>query len=99
AFDDEIVPLPSTKLTKDKTTGEVGSEQVTLAKDEGNRPGTAIEDLAKLNPVLAKDGAEGFSITAGNASQLSDGASAAVVMEAEEASRRGLTPLGDTRPP
>ena len=97
AFDDEIVPLPSTKLTKDKTTGEVGSEQVTLAKDEGNRPGTAIEDLAKLNPVLAKDGSEGFSITAGNASQLSDGASASVVMEAAEASRRGLTPLGAFR--
>ena len=97
AFDDEIVPLPSTKLTKDKTTGEVGSEQVALAKDEGNRPGTTLEDLAKLGPVLAKDGTEGFSITAGNASQLSDGASAAVVMEAQEAARRGLTPLGAFR--
>ncbi|WP_338750440.1 acetyl-CoA C-acyltransferase [Janibacter alittae] len=97
AFDDEIVALPTTKLTKDKTTGEVGSEQVTLTRDEGNRPGTAIEGLAGLNPVLAKDGTEGFTITAGNASQLSDGASAAVVMEAEEASRRGLTPLGAFR--
>ena len=97
AFDDEIVPLPSTMLTKDKATGEVGSQQVTLTKDEGNRPGTQLADLSKLSPVLAKDGTEGFSITAGNASQLSDGASAAVVMEAEEASHRGLTPLGAFR--
>lgn len=97
AFDDEIVPLPSTMLTKDKATGEIGSQQVTLTKDEGNRPGTQLADLSKLGPVLAKDGTEGFSITAGNASQLSDGASAAVVMEAEEASRRGLTPLGAFR--
>ena len=94
AFDDEIVPLPSTKLTKDKATGEIGSEQVTLDRDEGNRPGTRLEDLSTLNPVLAKDGSEGFSITAGNASQLSDGASAVVVMEAAEAARRGLAPLG-----
>ncbi|MEN3121967.1 acetyl-CoA C-acyltransferase [Janibacter sp. LM] len=97
AFDDEIVALPSTMLRKDKASGEVSSQEVTLAKDEGNRPSTTIEDLAKLNPVLAKDGTEGFSITAGNASQLSDGASAAVVMEAAEASRRGLTPLGAFR--
>ena len=97
ALDDEIVPLPSTMLTKDKATGEVGSQQVALTKDEGNRPGTQLADLSKLSPVLAKDGTEGFSITAGNASQLSDGASAAVVMEAEEASRRGLTPLGAFR--
>lgn len=94
AFDDEIVPLPSTKLTKDKATGEIGSEEVTLDRDEGNRPGTRLEDLSTLNPVLAKDGSEGFSITAGNASQLSDGASAVVVMEAAEAARRGLAPLG-----
>ena len=97
ALDDEIVPLPSTMLTKDKATGEVGSQQVTLTQDEGNRSGTQLADLSKLNPVLAKDGTEGFSITAGNASQLSDGASASVVMEAEEASRRGLTPLGAFR--
>lgn len=97
ALDDEIVPLPSTMLTKDKATGEVSSQQVTLTQDEGNRPGTQLADLSKLNPVLAKDGTEGFSITAGNASQLSDGASASVVMEAEEASRRGLTPLGAFR--
>ena len=97
AFDEEIVPLPSTMLTKDRATGEVGSREVTLATDEGNRPGTSIEDLTKLSPVLAKDGSEGFSITAGNASQLSDGASAAVIMEASEASRRGLAPLGAFR--
>lgn len=97
AFDDEIVPLTTTMLTKDKTTGEVGSQEVTLTKDEGNRPGTVLADLQRLNPVLAKDGTEGFSITAGNASQLSDAASAAVVMEASEASRRGLTPLGAFR--
>ncbi|KRE35882.1 acetyl-CoA acetyltransferase [Janibacter sp. Soil728] len=97
AFDDEIVPLTSTMLVKDKATGEVSSKEVTLAKDEGNRPGTVLADLSKLNPVLAKDGTEGFSITAGNASQLSDGASAAVIMEAAEASRRGLTPLGAFR--
>ncbi len=97
AFDDEIVPLPSSMLVKDKATGEVSAQEVTLAKDEGNRPGTTIEDLTKLRAVLAKEGDEGFSITAGNASQLSDGASASVVMEAEEASRRGLTPLGAFR--
>ncbi|WP_068260587.1 acetyl-CoA C-acyltransferase [Janibacter limosus] len=97
AFDDEIVPLTTTMLTKDKATGEVGSQEVTLTKDEGNRPGTVLADLQRLNPVLAKDGTEGFSITAGNASQLSDAASAAVVMEASEASRRGLTPLGAFR--
>ena len=72
-------------------------DEIVLAKDEGNRPGTSIEDLTKLSPVLAKDGSEGFSITAGNASQLSDGASAAVIMEASEASRRGLAPLGAFR--
>ncbi|UUZ45381.1 acetyl-CoA C-acyltransferase [Janibacter limosus] len=97
ALDDEIVPLTTTMLTKDKATGEVGSQEVTPAKDEGNRPSTTLESLSGLNPVLAKDGTEGFSITAGNASQLSDGASASVVMEASEASRRGLTPLGAFR--
>ena len=97
ALDDEIVPLTTTMLTKDKATGEVGSQEVTLTKDEGNRPSTTLESLSGLNPVLDKDGTEGFSITAGNASQLSDGASASVVMEASEASRRGLTPLGAFR--
>ena len=67
----------------------VGVEEITVSKDEGVRPGTTLEGLAKLKPVR-----EGGSITAGNASQLSDGASACVVMSAKEASRRGLTPLG-----
>jgi len=66
---------------------------VTLSKDEGNRPETSAEGLAALKPVRG----EGFAITAGNASQLSDGAAACVVMEASEASRRGLTPLGALR--
>ena len=96
AFDDEIVPLPSVKLVQDKETKEISSQEVTLERDEGNRPDTSMEGLASLNPVF-KDGitiAEGSYITAGNASQLSDGASASVVMEAKEAERRGLQPLG-----
>ena len=88
-FDDEIVPLPAVKGVMDKESGEISFEDVVLEKDEGNRPGTNLEGLAALNPV--RDG--GF-ITAGNASQLSDGASAAVVMEAGVAERRGLSPLG-----
>jgi acetyl-CoA C-acetyltransferase len=89
-FDDEIVPMPTVKLVTDRETGAVSEEAVTLERDEGNRPGTSAEDLAKLKPVLHEKG----YITAGNASQLSDGASAAVVMEAKEAARRGLEPLG-----
>jgi acetyl-CoA C-acetyltransferase len=89
-FDDEIVPMPTVKLVADRETGAVSEEKVTLERDEGNRPGTSAGDLAKLKPVLHE---KGF-ITAGNASQLSDGASAAVVMEAKEAARRGLEPLG-----
>ncbi|MEX2049512.1 MAG: acetyl-CoA C-acyltransferase [Gemmatimonadota bacterium] len=89
-FDDEIVPLPSRMLVQDKATGEIGAKDVTLAKDEGNRPDTTAEGLAALKPVQG----EGKTITAGNASQLSDGASACVVMEAKEAERRGLEPLG-----
>ena len=89
-FDDEIVPLPSVKIVTDRETGETSEEAVTLDKDEGNRPGTNMEDLGKLKPVLHDDG----FITAGNASQLSDGSSAAVVMEATEAEKRGLEPLG-----
>ena len=95
-FHDEIVPLTATMTVKDRETGEVSEREVTLERDEGNRPGTTLEDLAKLQPVQ-KDGlriAEGRFVTAGNASQLSDGASAAVVMEAREAERRGLSPLG-----
>lgn len=95
-FDDEIVPLPSVMKVKDRDTGEISDRSVTLEKDEGNRPGTTAESLASLQPVFEKGIAldEGRFITAGNASQLSDGASAAMLMESKEAERRGLTPLG-----
>ncbi|KAA5805029.1 acetyl-CoA C-acyltransferase [Alkalicaulis satelles] len=95
-FDAEIVPMTTQMLVKDKATGEISSQEVTLSKDEGNRPGTTIENLQSLNPVFAggQKIKEGKFITAGNASQLSDGASAAVLMEGKEAERRGLTPLG-----
>ena len=95
-FDDEIVPLPSVMSVTDRTTGEKSERTVTLEKDEGNRPDTIAGGLAALKPVF-KDGQrvkEGRFITAGNASQLSDGASAAVLMEEKEAERRGLSPLG-----
>ena len=95
-FDGEIVPLPSTMLVTDRATGAVSAKSVTLTNDEGNRPDTTLEGLAGLKPVFA-DGQvvkAGKCITAGNASQLSDGASAAVLMEAKEAERRGLHPLG-----
>lgn len=95
-FDDEIVPMPSVMAVVDKETGAVSHKEVLLKKDEGNRPDTTLEGLRSLKPVF-KDGQvvkEGRFITAGNASQLSDGASAAVVMEEKEASRRGLHPLG-----
>ncbi|OLB95214.1 MAG: acetyl-CoA acetyltransferase [Candidatus Rokubacteria bacterium 13_1_40CM_68_15] len=89
-FAQEIVPITTTKLTQDKATGEMREEPVTLTKDEGNRPDTTLEGLAKLAPVRGEKG----YITAGNASQLSDGASACVVMDARLAERRGLHPLG-----
>jgi acetyl-CoA C-acetyltransferase len=95
-FDAEIVPLPSVMTVKDKATGQVRSVEVTLDRDEGNRPDTTLEGLNSLPPVF-KDGmvvANGKSITAGNASQLSDGASASVLMDARTAERRGLQPLG-----
>jgi len=95
-FDDEIVPLASTMLMKNKETGEISKHDVTLEKDEGNRPGTTAESLSGLKPVW-KDGQfvkEGNHITAGNASQLSDGASAAVVMRSKTAEQKGLEPLG-----
>tara|TARA_B100001027_G_scaffold141633_1_gene98553 strand:- start:241 stop:1506 length:1266 start_codon:yes stop_codon:yes gene_type:complete len=98
-FDAEIVPLPSVMKVKDKETGEISERSVTLDADEGVRPGTSFEGLQGLQPVF-KDGqkvAEGGYITAGNASQLSDGASAHVVMAADEAERRGLSPLGMLR--
>jgi acetyl-CoA C-acetyltransferase len=98
-FDAEIVPLPSVMKVKNKETGEITERAVTLDEDEGVRPGTSFEGLQGLQPVF-KDGqkvAEGGYITAGNASQLSDGASAHVVMAADEAERRGLSPLGMLR--
>ena len=91
-FDDEIVPITTQKGVMDKETGEVSLHEVTLSKDEGNRPETTLEGLQSLNPVI-----EGGCITAGNASQLSDGASASVLMSDTEASKRGLEPLGAYR--
>ena len=91
-FADEIVPLPTTKKVVDKETKAERREPVTLKSDEGNRPDTTLEGLTALTPV--RDG--GF-ITAGNASQLSDGASVCVVMNATLAEKRGLTPLGTFR--
>ena len=88
-FDDEIVPIATTMKLVDKATGAVSYKEVTLSADEGNRPDTALEGLAGLKPVM-----DGGVITAGNASQLSDGASACVVMDAQLAERRGLQPLG-----
>ncbi len=88
-FDDEIVPLTTTKANFNKETKEVTYEEVTLNKDEGNRPSTTLESLQALKPVV-----DGGVITAGNASQLSDGASACVVMERSLAEKRGLQPLG-----
>jgi acetyl-CoA C-acetyltransferase len=89
-FDDEIVGATVKMKVTDKATGETTMQEVTLAKDEGNRPSTTYEDLARLQPVMGPES----MITAGNASQLSDGASACVLMEAGLAASRGLTPLG-----
>jgi len=89
-FDEEIVSVTTTMSVKDKDTGEVSQREVTIAKDEGNRADTTLEGLAGLNPVLGP----GTSITAGNASQLSDGSSASILMEAKEAERRGIAPMG-----
>ena len=89
-LDAEIAPLTTTKLVVDKATGESRLEEVTLTRDEGNRADTTLAGLAALKPVTGEKG----HITAGNASQLSDGASACVVMDAQVAERRGLRPLG-----
>lgn len=89
-FDDEIVAMETEMLVTDKNTNETSKKKTRLTKDEGNRPETTIEGLAKLQPVMGPD----KWITAGNASQLSDGAAAVVLMEAKEAERRGLKPLG-----
>ena len=89
-FDAEIVPLGSVKYNIDKASGAVNEEPVRLRKDEGNRPDTTLEGLAGLKPVQGPKG----TVTAGNASQLSDGAAAVVVMDAKLAEKRNLAPLG-----
>ncbi len=89
-FDAEIVPLATMQEKADKDSGRTWTEEVTLRQDEGNRPDTTVEALARLKPVTGEAGI----ITAGNASQLSDGAAACVVMDAKLAERRGMRPLG-----
>ena len=98
-FDAEIAPLTSSMAVVNRETGEVTYKEVRLTQDEGNRPQTTLADLQKLDPVFkgGKYVAEGKYVTAGNASQLSDGAAAVVLMEAKEAERRGLQPLGAYR--
>ena len=91
-FDDEIVPMPSTKIIFNQENENTVQEDVLLEKDEGNRPSTTLEGLQGLKPVR-----EGGVITAGNASQLSDGASASVLMDSKLAEQKGLTPLGAYR--
>ncbi|MEO1036010.1 MAG: acetyl-CoA C-acyltransferase [Pseudomonadota bacterium] len=91
-LDDEVVPITAQMKVVDRETKEVSYREVTLAKDEGNRPGTTLEALQGLKPVV-----DGGVITAGNASQLSDGASACILMEAKLAEQRGLEPLGTYR--
>lgn len=88
-FADEIVPFATRMAIKDKATGAISHRDVTLDRDEGNRADTTLESLAALGPVL-----EGGTVTAGNASQLSDGASALILMSEAEAARRGLAPMG-----
>lgn len=89
-FDHEIIPVTTTKTVKNKETGETSKEEVTLSLDEGNRPETTLEGLSDLQPVRGPGG----NVTAGNASQLSDGAAALVIMSADEAEKRNLEPLG-----
>jgi acetyl-CoA C-acetyltransferase len=89
-LDAEIVPVTTTMAVKDKETGETSMVEFTLTKDEGNRPSTTLEGLQALQPVMGP----GMCITAGNASQLSDGSSASVLMEAKLAEQKGLQPLG-----
>ena len=96
-FADEIIPVTAMMGVKDKETGAISMREVTIDKDEGNRPQTTLADLQKLQPVRgpasSENGPENI-ITAGNASQLSDGASACVIMTSDMAAQRGLTPLG-----
>jgi acetyl-CoA acetyltransferase family protein len=89
-LDAEIVPVTTTMNVVDKETKDVSQVEFTLTKDEGSRPETTLEGLQSLNPVMGP----GMCITAGNASQLSDGSSAAVLMEAKLAEQKGLQPLG-----
>jgi acetyl-CoA C-acetyltransferase len=89
-FDGEIVPFTTTRQVTDKEGKVISEESVTLSKDEGNRPDTTLDGLARLRPVMG----EGFTVTAGNSSQLSDGAVACVLMSSSEALRRSLRPLG-----
>ncbi len=89
-FDDEIVPFTTTMLVKDKETGEVSEQEITLTRDECNRPNTTLEGLAKLEPVRGPD----QFVTAGNASQLSDGASVCVVMDSKYAEQNNIEPMG-----
>ncbi len=98
-FEAEIMPVTTTMKVTDKATGQTSDREVTIARDEGNRPQTRLDDLAKLKPVFAggQQVKQGAFITAGNASQLSDGAAALVLMERGEAARRGLAPLGAYR--
>ena len=98
-FDAEIVPMTTTMLVMDKATGQTSSQEVTLSRDEGNRADTTLEGLKSLKTVFGSGETvtEGRFITAGNASQLSDGASACVIMEAGQAVHRGLQPLGAYR--
>lgn len=91
-FDQELAPMESLMGVADKATGEISFKSVTLTKDEGNRPETTLEGLSGLKPVI-----DGGCITAGNASQLSDGSSASVLMDSKLAEKRGLTPLGAYR--
>jgi acetyl-CoA acetyltransferase family protein len=88
-FDEEIVPLTAVMAVENKETKEITKRTYTLEKDEGNRPETTLEGLAKLKPVRGDD----QFITAGNASQLSDGASACVLMSDKEAARRNVKPM------
>ncbi|MBJ7486310.1 acetyl-CoA C-acyltransferase [Brevundimonas sp.] len=98
-FDAEIVPMTTTMQVMDKATGQASAKEVTLSKDEGNRADTTLEGLKSLKTVFGggEEIQQGEYITAGNASQLSDGASACVVMEAGEAVKRALQPLGAYR--
>lgn len=89
-FDTEIVPVATRMRVVDKTSGETTAQDVVISRDEGNRPDTTLTGLASLKPAIGPEGC----ITAGNASQLSDGASASVLMESRLADQRGLTPLG-----